>query len=79
MYQFLSIPIKYDGRINGFRGINGLNWHMCQITRVVLNISYQKRALEGDWLRRLVYIALKVQRIHTSNAISPRFWDFIGN
>ena len=33
-----------------------LNWHMCQMTRVALNISYQKRALEGEWLRRLLYI-----------------------
>ena len=31
------------------------------MTRVALNISYQKRALEGEWLRRLLYIALQLQ------------------
>ena len=53
--------------------------YMCQMKRAALNISYQKRALEGEWLRRLVYIALQLQLIHTVYAISQRFWDFICN
>ena len=32
--------------------------YLCQMKRAALNISYQKRALEGEWLRRLVYMVL---------------------